>query len=370
MQHKKLIALAVAALASGAAFAQSNVQIYGVVDVGFSHRGDNVQDGVKSQNAIDSGISSGSRLGFKGTEELGDNLKAVFTLEAGYLSDTGSHTQGGRLFGRQIFAGLSGNFGTAIAGRLYTPHYLFMTTIDPFTGGTVGQYRNVFAAGVTTGGENLFDPVRVDNTVAYVSPDFSGFNVTVAYSNNAILQEDSAGNQSDNRVFAILPRYTKGPVDAGISFHRIKSKEGDAIKITNWTAGGTYDFGVVKLAAFYDENKWNDALGNDGDDRKLKGWLLGVTAPFGKHAVRASYTQSKFSWDDDSGKSRQWALGYLYAFSKRTNLYASLADIHNDKARKNAPVTLSGATAASTGDGYNAGNGYQSGIQFGLTHKF
>jgi predicted porin len=169
MQTKQIV-LAAAALVSGAALAQSNVQIYGSIDMGFSHRGDNVRDGVKSQNAIDSGISSGNRLGFRGTEDIGNGLKATFTLEAGYAADTGNHTQSSRLFGRQVFVGLTGNFGTVIAGRLYTPHYTLLSAIDPFKGGTVGMYRNIFAAGATTGGENLFDPTRVDNTVAYVIP--------------------------------------------------------------------------------------------------------------------------------------------------------------------------------------------------------
>jgi predicted porin len=352
----KLIAVAVAALASGAALAQSNVQIYGLIDAGFSHRGDNVNDGVKSQNAIDTGITTGNRLGFRGTEDLGNGLKATFTLEAGYAADTGNHTQGGRLFGRQAFVGLTGNFGTAIAGRLYTPHYTLLSSIDPFRAGTVGMYRNVFAAGVNTGGENLFDPTRVDNAVAYVSPSWGGFNVTAAYSNNAILQEN-LGNDQDNRVFAIAPRYTNGPVDVGVNYHRIKSKDGNAVKITNWAVGGSYDFGPAKLAAFYDQNRWNGAT-----DRKLKSWLLGVTFPFGKHAVLASYTQSKLSFGD-SGKARQWALGYTYAFSKRTSLYADIADIHNDKTRKILAV-------ASSGDSSNGGNGYQNGIQFGLKHSF
>jgi predicted porin len=184
--QKKLIALAVAALASGAAFAQSNVQIYGSIDVGFSHRGDNIAKHVDSQNAIDSGISSGNRLGFTGTEDLGNGVKALFQIEAGYYADTGRSAQDGRLFGRQAFAGLTGGFGTAIAGRLYTPHYSFLSAIDPFKAGTVGQYRNVFNVGVNYGGENLFNPTRVDNAVAYVSPIWGGFNMTAAYSTNAV----------------------------------------------------------------------------------------------------------------------------------------------------------------------------------------
>jgi predicted porin len=369
--QKKLIALAVAAaaLAAGSASAQTNVTVYGSVDVGFTHRGDNIADHVASKNSIDSGISSGNRLGFTGTEDLGNGLKALFTLEAGFLVDDGNHTQGGRLFGRQAFLGLTGNFGTAIAGRLYTPHYSFLSAVDPFKGGTVGQYRNVFSAGVNVGGENLFDPTRVDNTVAYVSPSFSGFNVTVAYSNQAIGQE-ALENSEDNRVWAILPRYTNGPLDVALSYHQIKSKDSDAVDIKNWAVGATYDFGAAKLAAFYDQNKWNDVLGVEDNDLKLKSWLIGVTVPFGKHALLASYTQSKLSGiSDREGKARQWALGYTYALSKRTNFYAAVADITNKNDREDGGLIVS-SIAAVSGDSSNGGDGYQNGLQFGLKHTF
>ena len=177
--QKKLIALAVAALASGAAFAQSNVQIYGAIDMGFSHRGDSFLKGVKSQNAIDSGISDGNRLGFKGTEDLGNGLKALFTMEAGFLADTGMHDgfAGGGMFTRLALVGLtSDSMGTVVAGRLLNPQYAFLTSLDPFGEGTVGTYLNAVGNDVNAA---VVIP-RLANAVAYVSPTFSGFNVTGA----------------------------------------------------------------------------------------------------------------------------------------------------------------------------------------------
>ncbi|MDR0674402.1 MAG: porin [Zoogloeaceae bacterium] len=378
--QKKLIVLVVAAAASGVALAQTNVQIYGSIDVGFSHRGDNVNDGVGSKNAIDSGISSGNRLGFRGTEDLGNGIKALFVLESGFQGDTGTLGQspaaiGSRLFGRQAYLGLTGNFGTVIAGRLYAPHYSLVSSIDPFRSGTVGQYRNVFASGLQAPGENLFDPTRVDNAVAYVSPSWGGFNVTAAYSTNAIGTE-SVENNHDNTVIALLPRYTNGPLDVGFSYHRIKDDDDGAgilgaikPKITNWAVAGTYDFKVVRLHAFYDKNKLS--VSNPGwDDITLKSWLLGVTVPFGKHAIQASYTQSKLDdqTDDSAGKAKQWALGYTYALSRRTNFYAAVSDISNDNedGRKANKVRRT----ASVGDASNGGEGYQNGFNIGLKHTF
>jgi predicted porin len=350
--QKKLIALAVAALASSAAFAQSNVTIYGSVDVGFSHRRDNISDHVGNQNAIDSGIAGDSLVGFKGVEDLGNGVKALFVLEAGFGADDGNHTEGGSLFGKQAFLGLTGNFGTAIAGRLVAPRYSFLAALDPFADGTVGRFHNVYSdtADVYTNVD------RVDNAVAYVSPSFSGFSVTGAYATNALAQENLE-NSGDARVLTVLPRYTNGPLDAGLVYQQIKVKNTDH-KLKQWALGASYDFKAVKLSAFYDRYKW------DEQDYDQKSWHLGVSVPFGKHAVLASYNQSKFSDPNDSGKARQFAVGYNYSLSKRTKFYAAISKIDNDDGDNNF------ARVASVGDANNGGDGYQQGIQFGLNHSF
>ncbi|MDR1889137.1 MAG: porin [Zoogloeaceae bacterium] len=392
--QKKLIALAIATLASGAAFAQSNVTIYGSVDVGFSHRGDNINSHVGSQNAIDSGLSGDSAIGFKGVEDLGNGVSALFVLEAGFSADDGEHTEDGKLFGKQAFLGLTGGFGTAIAGRLVAPRYSLLAAIDPFGDGTVGRFHNVFSDVVAA------DVDRVDNAVAYVSPSFSGFNVTGAYSTSALWQEGAgvpvaantalgtalglptgtvvrAGgvdNDGDLRVYTILPRYTNGPLDIGLAYQQIKGKDtAKDVKVKQWTLGGTYDFKVVKLSAYYDSYKDKDGFANLAlnpyartvfGDLKLKTFGLGVTVPFGKHAVLASYNQSKLKWDGDSGKAKQWALGYTYSLSKRTNFYAAYSDISNDDGSNDLN------RFATTNDANNAGDGYQNGFQFGLKHNF
>jgi predicted porin len=445
--QKKIVALAVAsALAAAPALAQTNVQIYGTIDMGVSHRTNSYQNGVASKTSIDSGMSEGNRLGFKGVEDLGNGLKALFTLEAGFDGDTGEQAQGGRLFGRQAFVGLTSDYGTVIAGRLYTPHYSFLSSLDPFKDGTVGRYSNVY--GLTpeyvqggngkwgdnpnynraptpygspddelgnkydddyTGAHGLFNPQRVDNAIAYVSPTwFGGFNVTAAYSNNAFGQEGNE-NRGDNRVIAILPRYTNGPIDLGLSFHQIRLSHGNSRdnwsqritqnvyldndqKITDWTIGGSYDFGNIfgdaglKLSAFYDHIKWDDfTLGQQvasaefdtlgRDDITMKNWMIGAEMPIGKHTILLSYNHSKLDSgnvvdglsDDNSDTTvKQWALGYKYNLSKRTNLYAAYAHITQDDEGNNAVFGNRG----SVGDNSNAGDSYQSGFQFGLRHSF
>ena len=118
--QKKLIALAIAAAASSTAFAQTNVQIYGIADVGYVGID---RDHFKFQNNINSGVLSTSRIGFKGAEDLGNGLKAIFTLEYGLLLDQNTSigaSTNNVANARQQFVGLTGGFGTVVAGRLQT----------------------------------------------------------------------------------------------------------------------------------------------------------------------------------------------------------------------------------------------------------
>ncbi|MDD3481875.1 porin [Azovibrio restrictus] len=366
--QKKLIALAVAALASGAAFAQSNVQIYGAIDMGYSYRSDAMLKGVKSQSAIDSGLSDGNRLGFKGTEDLGNGVKALFTLEMGFLADTGKHDAfaGGDMFSRQAMLGLTGGFGTVVAGRLLNPQYSFLTAIDPFGEGTVGTYLNVVGNDV---GSDLVVIPRLSNAVAYVSPSFSGFNVTAAYASNGVAADQVGGSDNNNRVYGILPRYTNGPLDVGLSYHRINFADATGLDdLRNWTVGGTYDLGMVKLAAFYADTRIDDATAGVAD-LKVKNWMVGATVPFGKHAVKLSYNTSKAKQDDLSGDSSQWAVGYNYSLSNRTSLYAAYATIDNDRSGSKTLVRGNVLNDASNSGG-SYGQGYRDGLQFGMMHTF
>ncbi|MDR0528728.1 MAG: porin [Zoogloeaceae bacterium] len=358
-QFKKTsVALAAAALASGAAFAQSSVTVNGVVDIGFSHRSDSFFDHQKSKNSVDSGQSTGSRISFSGAEDLGNGNKAIFMLEAGFSTDTGSHADpAGQLFNEQAYLGLTGNWGTAIAGRLVTPRHEFLRALDPFHAGTTGSYRNVY------NDVPLTDVDRVNNTVAYVSPSFSGFNVTAAYATDAV-GEENPGGTGDARVIALLPRYANGPLDIGVSYQHIKIKAPSGFSDTKqkqWTLGGSYDFGALKLSAAYDSAKLDDGSYSD----KLKTWLLGVSVPFGQHAVQASWSQSKYRIADRSSgeKARQWAIGYTYDLSKRTTFYSAYSSIRNDDRR-----------TSTVGDAHHPvlpeGEGYQKGFQLGLRHAF
>ncbi len=182
---KSLIALALMGAFSGAAFAQSNVTMYGILDVNYTWQEQPTVVGTgtaarvqqESVSMIDGSHQSGNRWGVRGTEALGGGLSAIFALEAGFNIDTGTSAQGGRLFGRQAYAGLSGGWGSVVAGRLATfssgtGDFDMIGRVDPFlTGFGLANAGNTFIS---------MNSLRVDNAIAYVSPTFAGFKAASA----------------------------------------------------------------------------------------------------------------------------------------------------------------------------------------------
>ena len=378
--QKKLIALAVAGLASTAAFAQTNVTIYGLVDYGYAYRFDGKNAGSNipgantstpnSSSQLNGGQSLGNRIGFKGTEDLGNGLKAVFLLEQGFYLDTGAQQTSTSQFTRQAYMGLSGNFGTAVGGRLYSPHYTFVSGLDPFGAGTVGRYNNVYSStpGVGTLG-SLTDPVRVDNAVAYISPSFSGFSVTAAFSNNATGQENATSNAGNNTVYAILGKYDNGPLTVGVNYHYIAAGSNLGLdNVQNATVGGSYDFKVAKVMALYSWNEIDFGSAVNGN-ATLNNYMLGVTAPFGKFVGKASYIYSDGN-RQAGGDAQQFAIGLDYNLSKRTALYSAYSFINNDDQRLSAVGDASNSGAYSAGNGVALPGVFQQGVQVGVRHTF
>jgi predicted porin len=167
--NKSTSALALMSVLSAGALAQSNVTIYGIVDAGLVRESGGVAGSV---NNLSSGVASGSRIGFKGKEDLGGGLTAVFQIENGFNVDTGAAGQSGLLFGRQAFVGLTGKFGAVTLGRQYTPYYKTLRDVgDPFGAVSLaGRAGNLFATNT-----------RTDNMVEYVSPSFAGMRADLAY---------------------------------------------------------------------------------------------------------------------------------------------------------------------------------------------
>lgn len=321
--QKKLIALAVAGLVAAPAFAQSNVTIYGIADVGFVHANGS---GMK-KNAIDSGLFSGSRIGFKGTEDLGNGLKALFTLEYKINPDNDGSVGDGS---RQTFIGLTGSFGTVVAGRLQPMAKTFVDTFDPIASTSFSPTYDLHEGTIHTG-------IRLNNAVAYVTPGMSGFTGQVAYSFGGAAAGDGAYSNDQERILGLAGMYSNGPIGAGVVYHRVTNVGNvSSADSKDWALGGSYDFGVVKLMGLYNRHK------NDANNNTDKTWTLGGQVPVGAaDTIYVGYTKLKADGSDMDAKG--WALQYSHNMSKRTMLYAGYSRISNDDA---ATKAVSGITAA------------------------
>jgi predicted porin len=319
---KTLIAFAALTAIAGAAQAQSTVTLYGIGDLYAGQKQTTNRAGVKVKNTVvDSGGLNTSRFGMRGSEDLGAGLKAIFTLEAGLDIDTGAaNLNGGGLFSRQAFAGLSGNFGTATLGRQYT-------SMDQLRDATNNTYdANYFETTTRTFGNGVVDySPRTANSFAYATPVFSGFSATVVLGTG----EDKTATASASRNNSFHIKYANGPLLVGYAYQNEKFNAGPSTlsnPVGGTTAAGTgerdynyfgasYDFGVARVTGGYNIAKQENATVN-GEDKEYQ---FGVSVPFGAASVAAGYTRSKS--DTTNAKGTGYSLIGTYDLSKRTRLY-------------------------------------------------
>ncbi|HHW63556.1 MAG TPA: porin [Rhodocyclaceae bacterium] len=334
--QKKLIALAVAGLVSAPAFAQSNVTIYGVADaaVGFGGHGDNDFSGI-----VD-GVLSGNRLGFKGTEDLGNGLKAVFTLEQGFDigngvagPQVGSTTDKDSVFSRQAFVGLSGAFGTVSLGRQYAPGYFF--NYDAVLGAKVSPQSILSNNGGLSITPN--SAARWDNSVAYTG-SFSGLTARAIYSMKAV---ETDPNPNDDDAYGLSLDYANGPLSVGGVYQVVQNNNEDQ---EEWGVGAGYDFGVVKLTGSYQAF---DGLGFvKGAEGDL--WQVGVIVPVGA-AGNVHLAYGEYDRDDLNNRGAEsWTVAYTHALSKRTTAYVGYNNTENESGTN--AFGLVGGSAGDLGD--------------------
>lgn len=367
--QKKLIALALAGLAAAPAFAQSNVTVYGRVDYGYMSRGGD--DGAVTTNGrkgeMASGMQAGSRIGFRGEEALGNGLKAIFEVESGITNDapgTAAGQSGLFTTNRHSYVGLShAKFGTVVGGRLDGVRYGVFNKYDPFAGGGMGNFTQM-----TTQVD------RADNAVAYISPKWNGFGLVVAGGTSIFGQEFGTGstvtgvngtkaNLGDSRLYTIMGTYDNGPLSVSLDYETIDERHiANDSRLYVVTAGASYDFKVVKIAALYDIIKGdeNSAIGTGTREYDRRNWFVAASVPYGNFLFKANYgrVQNKEFSNSDASK---FGLGVNYYLSKRTNVYVDYGRINNDSA---ATFQLSPA-ANSNGGGYGV-----SGFNVGLAHNF
>ena len=340
--NRIVLAVGLCTLASGA-LAQSSVIIYGVAEVGIARISDpHPRYGAHHVTKMQSGMLQGSRLGFKGTETLTSDLSALYTIEAGYLVDTGESVPDNLLFGRQAFVGLhSRKIGTLTMGRQYGPEYESWLKHDPMSDGFAGAASNLLA----TNGK------RVDNAVKYATPTINGVEVHVLYGFGEV-----PGNTNANRDIGASVSYTSGPVYFSTGYNRLNNAT-DTGHAVNYIVGLTYAFPSVKVHSAFAHNK-----GAEGS--RSRDILLGVTVPLGPHTVMASYIHK----DDRTAakqNAHQIAFAYSYGITRRTVVYFSGAKIFN---RNGATYRTYDADAPSPANGFGGGGTRE--FNFGIRHAF
>jgi predicted porin len=383
---KSLTALAALAVA-GLASAQSSVTLFGVVDAGVTYQSATSRDaatGLTSKQSKWSLANSGynsSRIGFRGTEDLGGGLAASFWLEAPITNDDGA--TGVSTFNRRSTVSLSGGFGEVRLGRDYTATFWNDTIFDPF--GTNGSGSSVINTVSGSTGLTNANYTRASNMVGYfLPPNFGGFYGQLQYSLNENTRTSAtdltaATSSSAGRYVGGRFGYANGPLDVALAMGESVAVDTTSLtrKVQTINLGASYDFGPVKLFGELSnvKNKFDLAVGNSHDS--YNGYLIGASMPVGAGVIRASYSTVRYDEGavgitGEDPRAQKLAIGYVHNLSKRTALYATVARVNN---RNDAAYTGSLSAASTTGYG-SAGVSYtglprsSTGYDFGIRHAF
>ena len=353
MFKKSLAALAVLGVAAGYASA-ADVTLFGVVDTGLIYTHQTFADDSKADVnnfAMDSGVSSASRFGLKGTEELGNGLKVGFKLENGFQSDSGALKSEKRIFDREASVSLYSDFGTLSMGRMggvgsgAGTYDLVLATADAFDGGD----NNVFGFATSD---------RYDNMVTYQTPKFAGLQATVQYSFNEDSVKETAreGSSAVNRYSSAALTGDFGALQTVLayefqnykSFGAAEHDDGQIVYL-----GGNYDCGFAKtfvmgqyfkgikasqLTAISEADHFDTVDGGKYSADGVKGYgvHLGTIVPVagGDLTVAAYFTDFAVEYADQDVDAKSYAFGakYEYYLSKRTSVYtgAGFAQVKYD----------------------------------------
>jgi len=365
-------ACAIALAASATAHAQSAVTIYGIADSGIEHS----RSGTSLTRVI-SGGGAGSRVGFRGVEDLGGGLSAVFRLEEGVNIDTGTLGQGGRAFGREASVGLSSRqWGTIQAGRLPTPYYSVLSAMDAF--GFVGAGGMLALTKTGTGGQQplpLAVEARNDNSIGYISPNWRGLEARALYT------VDEKAAATVGKGYGASVRYTSSPLDVVMGYTRNDAPVGGTGEIVGAVFGGNYDLKAVKIFAGVarELNSCSTCTGNfariggvtganKGDFRQVR---FGARVPLGAFTAVAQVSRVKdrsgYAVNPGNRDATWFALGAEYALSRRTLLHASIGTVGY---RNGSLYALGSGSVQQAAGRVAAGDPRTTTIVMGVRHSF
>lgn len=336
--NKKLLVAAIAtatALPMVPMAAQAGVQVYGVVHASIDYVDPRTaNDGDSFWNVS----SNTSRLGFKGSEDLGNGLKAIWKMEVQYnlTADTYQGNSPGWGAGRNAYIGLAGDWGTFLYGRHDTPYKISTGKLD-FFGDRMADYN-------TTVG---FQDVRASDAIAYISPNLSGFTIAAAIVPGV---DYPAGNDGLADGYSIAAMYNNNGFFGSLAYEDLKKLTNDD-KDKKWRAGLGYFGDSFALAGLYENHDVFSGF-------TIKRFQVSGSYSFGNNVVKAMWGQED---PDDFGKRSTWAVGADHKLSKRTTayiLYTDANDVDFDD-----PV-------ASSGRGLHNYKISGRGFSLGAIHKF
>ncbi|WP_144109831.1 porin [Paraburkholderia sp. BCC1886] len=386
----KRIALSTLSLAllgvTGAAHAQSSVTLYGLIDesVQYAHNTVNAAGNNSNQVGLVGGNLQGDRWGLKGTEDLGGGLKAIFQLENGFDLNSGALGQGGKMFGRQAYVGLTGDqFGTVTLGRQYDP---LVDLVQPLTA------DNYFGSTFATPGDvdNNDNSSRTNSAIKYTSPVWGGLQFEGFYALGGV-----AGATGSGQTWSGAATYATGPFSVAAGYFRADNGNSTALR-TTWasTSDGTFDnqvntayltaksIGIASVAAQYVAGPFTASLRYSNAQYKPDGnsafnstekYNIGA-AYLGYQATAAAlvgvgYTYTK-STGDTGATYHQISVGGDYTLSKRTDIYLVGAYQHASGDQRTAGGAVVNAGAAIGSYGYNSASSSQELVSLGIRHKF
>ena len=357
---KKVLAVALASAFAAPAFADTaNVNVYGA----FRGSVDFVDaDGAENRTRV---TSNNSRIGFKGSEDLGGGLSAIWQWEYAFqLDQQGSawpqsnNTLQGSNSHRNTFVGLSSkSLGSLTLGTQESP---LKTSTGPLAvfGDTLADYRSVFTRLST----------RSDNSVMYTSPSMSGLTVRAMY---GARNEAGLASADDSSMWAASLVYSNGPLYATLAYEAnddVGTLTTTTFATTNTQndacrAGVGYTFGNTKLGVAYESNDAKSAAGTKSNDGSA--WYVSVAHKMGNITLAAAYADRDETVSGANNGAKQWTAGATYSLSKRTSLYGLYTKLSNDAAGTNNIGQGTGIASVTTVTGGDA-----SGFSIGVTHSF
>jgi predicted porin len=307
MKTTLLASALLAALATGASAQQ--VTVYGRVDLSVAQQAD-AADNQEIRNG------SGSRFGIRGVEDLGDGFKAVFHLEHRFNADTGAVSTSNFWEGKSI-VGLEGVYGRLTLGREENPAYTYsQNPADLWGGDTVASNGSIVNGRIGS--------TRYSGTVNY-RYGMAGFTFGAQYGESE--KNVPSGGQANDQPYSLGLAYAAGPLSLGLGYENPADADDD------WfTVSGAYNLGVVKLGGLF-------GTGSNTSGQKHESWLLSAAMPVSALGqLRLSYGTLK---NQDTGvvRDKQLGLGFHYAMSKRTTVYADLVSEKRDNMAANLNTT-------------------------------